>query len=705
MASLVSPGVTTQLIDESLFVPSIADTVPLFFVATQQSKKQTDGITTALGTVEHNVVRTITSLKQSLTLFGVPSFLTSASGAALHGDARNEVGLFTLNRFLGIGSLAYVVRANVNLSDEYADTASSWATKTTAAAAELQSLVSAYLNAYNAQNGYIDSDPLFKTTVTNVELSTFIHQVMAPTFAENTFSKAEYDFYDNNLTPGSNSAGTQTVSFSGGLTSGESSTGLADDATPYTAVVVVDGRSRTVTITGATAQTAADLLVQLNASLGSTATAVLSGGNIVITSATTGSNSSVLIIDSDLFSSMTGYNALLLPITGGSADAALNVFANGFNQPSTSEYLGMEGVIAYWVAQSLGQSTKPTQWTATEAANTLLIATEDFKATAEFSNETSLGASDAEKRQSIVTALQSIINSNTEIRSELYEYNLIVCPGFAEVVDDMLTLCEDIGEEAFVIGDVPYYLDPEAAANWAVAPASAANSRRVNRNVAYYYPHAIGSNVDGADVFVPASAVALRTYAYSDQQSEIWMAPAGVRRGTVTGISRVGYVTGTLGQPTTFVDVALNKGQRDALYQYFSNINPIANLPGRGILVFGQKTSQNYASALDRVNVARLVAYIRRQARKLGFGFLFEPNDSITRANLKSAIDGMLSTVMTSRGLVDFLTVCDTSNNTPERIGANELYLDIAIKPMIAAEFIIIPITVKSQGASLTTSS
>jgi phage tail sheath protein FI len=121
--------------------------------------------------------------------------------------------------------------------------------------------------------------------------------------------------------------------------------------------------------------------------------------------------------------------------------------------------------------------------------------------------------------------------------------------------------------------------------------------------------------------------------------------------------------------------------------------------------VFGQKTSQNYTSALDRVNVARLVAYIRRQARKVSFGFLFEPNDSITRANLKSAIDGMLSNVMMGRGLVDYLTVCDTSNNTPDRIGANELYIDVALRPVITAEFIIIPITVKSQGASLTTSS
>jgi phage tail sheath protein FI len=322
-----------------------------------------------------------------------------------------------------------------------------------------------------------------------------------------------------------------------------------------------------------------------------------------------------------------------------------------------------------------------------------------------FANNTTLGANDAAKRSTIVTALQAVVSSNQEIRSELYEYNLILCPGFPELADDLLTLSEDIGEEAMVIGDVPFNLDPEQAANWGNAPATSASSRRVNRNIAYYYPHGMGTNVDGNDVFVPSSAIAIRTYTYNDLAGELWFAPAGVHRGQVTGITRVGYVTGTMGAPTTFVDVALNKGQRNALYQYYTNMNPIVNMPGRGILVFGQKTSQSYASALDRVNVVRLCAYIRRQARKLGFSYLFEPNDQITRNNFKSAIEGMLKDILIKRGLVDYLVVCDSSNNYGIRIDRHELYLDIAIKPMLSVEFIIIPVHVVAQGASLTTSS
>lgn len=701
MASLVSPGVITQLVDDSMFVPSIADTVPLFFIATQATKTQPDGVQIALGTTEHNTVRTITSLRQSMQLYGIPSFLQTAAGRDMHGDARNEVGLFTLNRYLGIGDLAYVVRANVNLDDEYANVAENWIDRATAHAAELSALAEAYLTSYNTQNGYSSEDDEYRTTISSEELQLLTHQVLNPLFSDITYARAEDDFYDNNGTPAENSSGFQAIDFNAGITAGTNPTGLPNTAATFTATVTVDGTVKALSITGSTAQTFNALLVQINAAFAGAAVATISGGNLIITSGTVGSSSSVLITDNNLFSSITGYIALLLPVVGTTADSPINVFASGFNQPATGTYAGWDGLVDLWVESELGGDVS-TEWTPQEAENMLLDAVSDYRYTQTFLNKTSLGANDAAKRVAIVTALQEVINSNTEIRSELYEYNLIVCPGYPEVVDDMLVLCEDIGEEAFVIGDVPYNLDPEQVANWGNAPATAANSRRVSRNVAYYYPHAIATNLNGRDVFVPASSIALRTYTYNDREAEVWFAPAGVRRGQVTGVSRVGYITGILGQPTTFVDVALNKGQRNAMYQYFTNINPIANLPGRGIVVFGQKTSQSFASAMDRVNVARLVAYIRRQARKLAFSYLFEPNDQITRDNLKAAVDGMLRTILTKRGLVDYLTVCDESNNPPEAVDRNEMTLDIGIKPTKTVEFIIIPIRVVAQGASFT---
>jgi len=107
------------------------------------------------------------------------------------------------------------------------------------------------------------------------------------------------------------------------------------------------------------------------------------------------------------------------------------------------------------------------------------------------------------------------------------------------------------------------------------------------------------------------------------------------------------------------------------------------------------------ASALDRVNVVRLMAYVKRQLRKNTLSFVFEPNDQLTRDNLKAVVDSFLGDLIVKRGLYDFATICDTSNNTPDRIDRNEMYIDIALKPIKAAEFIYIPIRILSTGADI----
>jgi phage tail sheath protein FI len=325
-----------------------------------------------------------------------------------------------------------------------------------------------------------------------------------------------------------------------------------------------------------------------------------------------------------------------------------------------------------------------------------------FKFTAEFLNATALGSNDAARRVAIVQALAAAINNpNADFLSDVYEYNLILCPGYHEVVDEMISLSLAIHEEAFVIGDTPMNMSPEDVVSlWADSTTS---TRQHSNDTSYYYPHCLGTNLDGAKVYCAMSGTALKTYAYSDSVSEVWFAPAGITRGVVTGIEQVGYVTGTLGTATTFVPTNLNQGQRDNLYKNFTNINPVPNLPGRGIIIFGQKTSQSAASALDRVNVARLMKYIRRQLRKSTVPFLFEPNDSITRGNVKAMVDGFLHKIMVKRGLYDFATICDTSNNTPDVIDNNELYIDIAVQPEKSIEFIYIPIVIRPSGASLFT--
>jgi phage tail sheath protein FI len=207
-----------------------------------------------------------------------------------------------------------------------------------------------------------------------------------------------------------------------------------------------------------------------------------------------------------------------------------------------------------------------------------------------------------------------------------------------------------------------------------------------------FYPSGFTSDNFGNDIVVPASHMILRTIALSDQVSYPWFAPAGTRRGGITNASSVGYIT----SEGEFESIALNEGQRDTLYT--SNVNPITFITGAGLVNYGQKTRARNASALDRINVARLVIYLRSQLNRLAKPYVFEPNDKITRDEIKQQAEGLMLELVGQRALYDFIVVCDESNNTPARIDRNELYLDIAIEPVKAVEFIYIPLRLKNTG-------
>lgn len=302
----------------------------------------------------------------------------------------------------------------------------------------------------------------------------------------------------------------------------------------------------------------------------------------------------------------------------------------------------------------------------------------------------------------IVRGIQSVIVSNEDIRAEDLYYNLIAAPGYVEAIDEMLVLNEDRKETAFVVGDTPFTLQANGTTlqNWATNHANTFGNNEfglisASKYFACWYPSGLSTNVDGTDVVVPPSHMALRTIAYNDQVAYPWFAPAGLQRGIVNNAASVGYVNAE-GQ---FIPTKLNEGQRDILY--INGINPIRVMPQGGIVVFGQKTRQPYASATDRINVVRLENYLRYQLNLLAQPFLFEPNDSITRKAVKDAFDRFLAELITLRALYDFLVVCDLTNNTPARIDRNELWIDIAIQPVKAIEFIYIPIRIKNTGSDL----
>ena len=306
------------------------------------------------------------------------------------------------------------------------------------------------------------------------------------------------------------------------------------------------------------------------------------------------------------------------------------------------------------------------------------------------------------QRKAVTRSLQAAITSNDDIRNETNRFNLVAAPGYAELADEMLTLSVDRKDTVFALIDPPFRLKADATStkNWATNSAVATENGEdglvsASSQAAVYYPHALTTNIDGTNIMVPASHMALRTYAYNDQVAFPWFAPAGFQRGVVNNATSVGYLDPAEGE---FTAVALNEGQRDSLY--LNKVNPVASFPGRGISVFGQKTLNPVASALDRVNVSRLVIYIREQLDDAVKPFLFEPNDTLTRTNAKVVVDRFLSELVSQRGLYDFVTVCDTTNNTPARIDRNELHIDIAIQPVKAVEFIYIPIRIQNTLGS-----
>jgi hypothetical protein len=306
------------------------------------------------------------------------------------------------------------------------------------------------------------------------------------------------------------------------------------------------------------------------------------------------------------------------------------------------------------------------------------------------------------QRNVVVEALKAAITSSTELREEQVQFNLIVCPGYPELIQNMVALNNDRKQTAFIIGDSPLALNSSDVEAWAKNTNLAVDNGEnglvtTSEYVGIYYPSGYGTDLAGESVVVPPSHMMLRTFIRSDGQSYPWFAPAGVRRGVIDNVSSIGYIDTADGN--LFKSIGVTLGLRDVLYE--NRVNPLTVLPGVGLVAYGQKTRLAYTSALDRVNVVRLICYLRLVLDKVARPFIFEPNDTITRNQVKAGFEAVLNDVVAKRGLYDYLVVCDTTNNTPDRIDRNELYVDIAIKPVKAIEFIYIPVRVRNTGAVL----
>jgi hypothetical protein len=305
------------------------------------------------------------------------------------------------------------------------------------------------------------------------------------------------------------------------------------------------------------------------------------------------------------------------------------------------------------------------------------------------------------QRALIVAAMKSGIDTSLAAREEQNQFNLIAAPAYPELLPNLVALSNERANTLFCVGDTPMRLAGNGTdlATYATdngglgLPTGDGLTVGSAYAAAVFYPSCQTTDLSGNIVVAPSSHMMMRTILRSDAVSYPWLAPAGTRRGVIDNATAIGYIQATTGE---FQQIAVSQGLRDVLYQ--NNINPITFIPGIGITNFGNKTRQGATTALDRINVARLICFLRGRLEEIGKLYLFEPNDQITRNEITNTVNSLMIDLIAKRAIYDYLVVCDLSNNTPARIDRNELWVDVAIEPVKAVEFIYIPLRIKNTG-------
>lgn len=263
-----------------------------------------------------------------------------------------------------------------------------------------------------------------------------------------------------------------------------------------------------------------------------------------------------------------------------------------------------------------------------------------------------------------------------------YRFNVLLAPGLfnskqTSQITTAINNTQNRGDSLFVVDPVPYGMT-----------VSDATSQAASRNTSYaamYWPWIQTMDPDsGKNVWVPASTMIGGVYAYNDTVAEPWFAPAGINRGGLNTVIRA--------------EQKLSQTQRDNLYT--GKVNPIATFPGQGVVVYGQKTLQTKASALDRVNVRRLLIALKSYISQVAQNLVFEQNTIATRNQFLSQVNPYLESVQQRQGLYAFKVIMDSSNNTPDVIDRNQLIGQIYIQPTKTAEFIYLDFNILPTGAT-----
>jgi hypothetical protein len=270
---------------------------------------------------------------------------------------------------------------------------------------------------------------------------------------------------------------------------------------------------------------------------------------------------------------------------------------------------------------------------------------------------------------------------------DAYQYNLITapgliadgtnCPSHVPVVTQLLNVVQDRGDSMTLL-DLVRYGSP-------IIPVTTNALTYDTSYAAAYWPWVQTIDPNSArQVWIPASTLIPGVYAFNDNISEPWFAPAGTNRGRMSTVIRA--------------ERYLTQGNRDLLYE--NNINSIATFPNTGVTVFGQKTLQKKRSALDRVNVRRLLIELKNYISQVADTLVFEQNTVTTRNNFLSQVNPYLASVQQRQGLTAFKVVMDETNNTPTTIDNNQLIGQIYLQPTKTVEFIILDFNILPTGAT-----
>ena len=306
-----------------------------------------------------------------------------------------------------------------------------------------------------------------------------------------------------------------------------------------------------------------------------------------------------------------------------------------------------------------------------------------------------------EKADYALFSLRKAINIASDVDG--VQMNAIAIPGVtnATVTDYLLDMVQD-RSDALALIDIPFAYTPDTedtgsaeARNTANTPAAAATnlaSRSINNSYgATYYPWVqIQDTSTNQVLWAPPSVAALGVLSSTDRNQAPWFAPAGFTRG--------GLSEGAAGIPVLDVSRRLSSDERDTLYE--TNINPVAKFPAEGIVIFGQKTLQQTASALDRINVRRLMIYLKREISFIASRLLFAPNTQVTWDRFTGQAIPLLEGVKAQYGIEDFRLILDESTTTPDLIDRNIIYAKLLVKPTRSVEFFAIDFVVTNSGAS-----